>query len=240
MAAAAGINLFTSRDIAGFEVFSGRTEEFDAWIVGFEAECQNRGLGNWVGHVRGHVDDDYGNVAGLGPVATEISASLFALFARRLRGKALTFVQLAERGHGFVVLASLYREYKPRGLEPDHGILSAVINPTWWRTAPHKDREFADVLLDWDRLVAQYEIQSGEAISNAVRCATVLAWCPKATEQLLRSGPREVRNDHRRMRECIRDAQLGHNRSYVPTYNRDGGGDDMQVDAILSGKGVKG
>jgi len=42
------------------------------------------------------------------------------------------------------------------------------------------------------------------------------------------------------MRECIRDAQLGHGRSYVPTYNRDGGGDDMQVDAILSGKGGKG
>ena len=114
MAVAAGITLFTSKDIGTYEVFSGEQKDFDAWIIGFEAEAANRNMWQYVDYVRGHVTEDVGPFAGLGPVAGDVASSLYALFARRFKGRALTFVHLAERGHGFAVLQMIYREYKPR------------------------------------------------------------------------------------------------------------------------------
>ena len=112
-------------------------------------------------------------------------------------------------------------------------MLSAIINPRWWSQEPYKGREFNDILLDWDRLIAQYETSSSEVISNSLRCATIIAWCPKNIEMLLRAGPRSTRTDHVEMRRAIRDAQLGaSHKSYVPQSLDNSS--SMEVDAILN------
>ena len=129
MAVASWYLVFDSKSIATYETFSGKAEDFEAWIIGFEAEAEVRGFGNLVDHVRDNIGQDIGPMAGLGQPAREVGRSLYALFARRLRGKALTFVKLGEQGHGFKVLQSLYKEYRPHGIEPDHGMLTAVLNP---------------------------------------------------------------------------------------------------------------
>ena len=237
-AAAQGYQLFDSRSIGAFDVFTGRREDFEQWVIGLEAECELRGFGPLIDIVKGDLTQTIGPLSSLGLVAGEVSRSLYALFARRLRGKALTFVRLAEQGHGLAVLLALYKEYRPHGIEPDHGMLTAILNPKWWHEREHQSRDFNDVLLDWDTLVNRYEVSSGETVTNAMRCATILAWCPKHVENMLRSAAKSVRQNHGEMRIAIKDQAIGAIRDYAPVASST---DAMDVGAIMSrdGKGGK-
>eukprot|EP00971_Amphidinium_carterae_P028420 559609-Amphidinium_carterae.1 len=64
---------------------------------------------------------------------------------------------MIERGHGLEALRRLYNEYRPQAAVSKHKLLAAVIQPSWWNEAGHKNRPFMDILLDWEDLVAQYE-----------------------------------------------------------------------------------
>jgi len=104
----AGIQLFTTKEISSYDTFSGLQTDWEQWAVGFEAEATMRGMHAYVEAVRSDPNLDLGNLASQGPTTRAIAENLYGLFARRLRGKALTFVVLAEKGHGFQVLRDLY------------------------------------------------------------------------------------------------------------------------------------
>ena len=235
---AAGIRLFGGRDIGVYDIFSGKHEDFAEWVLGLEAEGHDRGMGAMMEAVKTNADHTVEDVEDLGPVAAAIGQNLYTLFARRTRGIALSIVQLEERGNGWRVLQSFYREFMPRGMECDHGVLTAVINPTWWKTEPYNKRPFSEVLLEWDKLISRYEIQSGEKVSNGIKCATILSWCPRDLQQVLRSASQDVRKDNGKIRETIRDHALGQQKSYAPIMRSVD--DSMDVSAVLSGGGKGG
>ena len=90
-----------------------------------------------------------------------------------------------------------------------------------------------DILLDWEQLVAAYELASGEVISNNTKCATVLGWAPQVVESMLRSSDGETRADYQRMKASIRDRQIGQRGAsfYVPPAPSTA----MDVDAVAAG-----
>ena len=97
--------LSSSKDVAGFDHISGKPEEFGAWMIGLEAEAQSRNFIDILNVVKAPPQGNIGALADMGPTAEAVSRSLFTLFARRLRGKSLAFVQLEEQGNGLAVLA---------------------------------------------------------------------------------------------------------------------------------------
>eukprot|EP00969_Alexandrium_andersonii_P306349 13542568-Alexandrium_andersonii.AAC.1 len=106
--------------------------------------------------------------------ARAISANLYTLLAMKMRAKALTVVKLAPPGNGFEAWRLLKREYRPRGDEPEHAMLSAIVQPRWWSSQDHRGRNFNDLLIDWEGLIAKYEMESSELISDSLKCATIL------------------------------------------------------------------
>jgi len=223
--------LLSLKDIRATTAFSGDAIDFEGWV--FEAEAMARELGwedLWMA-ARDEVDPI--DVVRLNAGAVRIADNLYSLLAMRTRGKAQTIVKLCPRGNGFEALRRIYKEYRPSGDEPELSQLTTIVQPKWWHQAPHKDRNFNDVLLDWDQLIAAYELSSGESISNSLKCATILGFGPKPIEQMLRAANREVRKDHARMRQGITDFLLGQGaHSYVPRVQ--GGDDPMQVDAVVA------
>jgi hypothetical protein len=93
-------------------------------------------------------------------------------------------------------------------------------------------------LIDWDNLVARYELESSEVISDGLRCATILGFAPKEIVSLLRSAAPSVRKEHKLMRTAIRDYLLGCSPSTFvpPAPPRDPDAMDVGAISTLSSK----
>ena len=97
-------------------------------------------------------------------------------------------------------------------------MLEAIIQPKWWSSQQHRDRIFTDVLYDWESLIGQYSRQSGEAVSDSIKCATILGYGPRDIVTHLRGAQSLVRRSFPEMRNSIREFLSGQEgvSSYVP------------------------
>ena len=218
-------------DIRKWPRFSGKDSEWEEWAFATHAAITDLGWGDLLDGARAMQDPI--DIVDLNPEFTQLSRNMFSLLAQSTRGKAQTLARLQADGNGFEVWRLLWREYRPTGAEPAHAQLSAIIQPRWWFSADHRGRPFMDILLDWEQLVAAYELASGEVISNNTKCATVLGWAPQVVESMLRSSDGETRADYQRMKASIRDRQIGQRGAsfYVPPAPSTA----MDVDAVASG-----
>ena len=96
----------------------------------------------------------------------------------------------------------------PRDARSDHPA-EVVVEPTASRPCIH-DRE---------SLIGQYSRQSGEAVSDSIKCATILAYGPRDIIVRLRGAQSSVRRSFPEMRNSIREFLLGQKgvSSYVPS-----------------------
>ena len=179
MAAAAGdvaTSVLDPRGVFKCPSFSGNRGDFEGWVFRFESYCGMLGWTRYVETVRTlreEVDEDE-QVTGENQVA--VSRQLYHLLVTCCGGPALSLIRLTPRGHGFEALRRLYWEYRPE-LEEDHAShLAAILTPTWW--AEHRDTSFVHVLLKWDELIADYQMATGEEITDKMRTATVIAHAP--------------------------------------------------------------
>jgi len=53
-------------------------------------------------------------------------------------------------------------------------MLEAIIQLKWWASQEYHDRAFTDILYDWESPIGQYSPQSGEAVSDSIKCVTIL------------------------------------------------------------------
>ena len=74
---AGAVDLWTHKEIASFEAFSGAQSDWEAWIVGFEAECATRGISPLTDAIRNDPDIEVGDLASLGPQARGIAENIF-------------------------------------------------------------------------------------------------------------------------------------------------------------------
>jgi len=234
---ASAVTPLSAKEIRAWRGFSGQDTEWEEWAFATTAALSDLGWADLLTAARNNPEPlDPGT---FGPVALQLMRNLYSLLAQSCRGKAQTICRLQTDFDGFEVWRLLWLEYRPRGAEPAHAQLSAIIQPRWWTSPEHRGRPFMDVLLDWEGLVAACELASGEVVSNNTRCATLLGWAPTAIEQLLRSASADVRGDYQSMKACIRDRQIGKRgaAAYAPSAPSTTA---MEVDAVTRGDPVKG
>ena len=185
--------------------FSGRREDFENWIFRFESYS---GLLGWDKAVialstrKDEIEEDL-----LDEENNVVSRALYHLLVTVVSGPALSLVKLTQRGWGFEALRRLYREYRT-GLHEDHAtMLAAILTPTWW--GERTTQLFTDVLTQWDELIANYQMASGERVTDGMKTATMLAHAPAGIKSFLQACPRDLRQNHVEMRKAIWEHVLG-------------------------------
>ena len=147
-----------------------------------------------------------------------IARNLFLLLAHKMKGKAQVLVRHVPNQNGLEALRMIYREFRPQGSIPSHTLLTTIIQPRWWSEAPHSSRPFPDVLLDWDDLILQYERDSKEVLSDALKCATIMGYAPDSVRLMLTAAPHEYRTNPGLMRQLLKEQHVSQaGLSYIPS-----------------------
>ena len=232
-----GPELVDSRGVCKFEKFSGKREHFEEWIFPFESYCALLGWSRWVDAAREHRDEIVR--IELGDEAELAGRSMYHLLVGTVRGQALALVKLTERGHGLEAIRQLYKEYRS-GLNEDHAsMLTAILTPKWWK---EREKQLSTgAFTQWDVLITQYELVSGEKVTSNMKTSTLISHGPEPVVSMLRSCSREVRLDHTIMRKNIWEFVIGGSNTDVVLPNYDQSANTpIEVDAIVKGKGKGG
>ena len=222
-------------------MLSGEDKDWLAWSFATSSALQQFGWQPLLGAARaqpGPIDE-----ARYGPAVCAVARNLCALLAQKTRGKAQTCARLQfVTSNGLEVWRQLYEEYQPVGDEPSHALLAAIIQPKSLANAEHRHRQFSEILLDWENLIARYELESGERVSNSMKCAAILGWASKATEDMLRAAGTAVRHDYPSIRTAIREQAIGRIGAQADVPRASGapsaGSSAMEVDALSMEKPV--
>ena len=211
---ARGAELLALKDIRQHDAFTGKQEDFESWIFAFEAEAGALGWGELIREVAEKTEPIRPQEGWIGLIAR----NLFLLLAHKTKSKAQVLVRHVPDQNGLEALRMIYREFRPQGNIPSHTLLTTIIQPRWWNKAPHSSRPFPDVLLDWDDLILQYERDSKEVLSDALKCATVMGYAPESVRLMLTAAPHEYRTNHGLMRQLLKEQHVSHaGLNYVPS-----------------------
>ena len=93
------------------------------------------------------------------------------------------------------------------------------------------DAEYTNKLSEWQQVVREYERISGSELDQTVKTATLMEEAPPQIQEHLRLRSEEIGADYKKVIQAIE----GYSRS-KKTW--DAGPDDMEVDAVVNGKGT--
>ena len=136
------------KTIQSHPVFSGADDAWDQWAFITRSLLESMG-GDW----RPWLESAKTNEVRIfqadltGPAALA-NLNVYLLLSPRTRGKAITMCQLVDDNCGSEVWRNLNMEYQPRGNEPQHAMLEAIVQPKWWTATEHRERVFTDILYD--------------------------------------------------------------------------------------------
>ena len=209
-------NLWTIKDIRTHETFSGDPSEFESYFFALEAEITEMG---WKDLLDGAIRHQ-GTITPASIVNAEIqevNRNLSTFLSMRMRGKAQTMTRLAGAGNGFEAIRQIYADYRPQGATSEHSLMMTIVQPKWWTSDQHAKRNFVEILHDWDELCSQYELLTGDPISERLRCATIIGHAPLNIKKMLESSSKDVRESYSTMRTRIREHCLEKDpKAFVP------------------------
>jgi hypothetical protein len=215
--------------------FSGKRDEFESWAFQFESYVGLLGWSDWLVQVRELITEV--DELEMSEQTVAVSRQLYHLLVTVVKGPALSIVRLAPRGEGFEAMRRLYRDFRT-GLEEDHAVmLASILTPVWWNT--REDQLFTDILMQWDELIADYQMASKEHVTDGMKTATIIAHAPDKIKGFVQTCPRETRSTHPALRKAIWEFVLGGRGSnrvperFQPTPTTT----PMEVDAVYKGKG---
>ena len=138
--------------------------------------------------------------------ATFHSRVIFEQSCRRcaLPCRTLPF-SVTQANEGWEALRAIYAEYRPKTISAGHMQIVTIITPKLWLKPHHVSRPFYDVLVDWEKVIADYELATAETISNALKCATVSQHGPVHVQRLLMASAKDVRHDYNEMRLAMQE-----------------------------------
>ena len=116
-------------------------------------------------------------------------------------------------------------------------MLAAILTPTWWNE--RNSQLFTEVLTQWDELIANYQMASGEKVTDGMKTATMLAHAPIGIRTFLQTCPRDLRQDQAAMRKAIWEHVLGGRAAgaaVIPQRYKDQESTPMEVDALTGDK----
>eukprot|EP00971_Amphidinium_carterae_P340299 6478564-Amphidinium_carterae.1 len=108
-----------------------------------------------------------------------------------VRGKALLKVRGAEKGNGYDAWARLKREYEPQLGSRRTGMLIGLLNPRW---AENKNKEFGELLAEWEEGVQRYETEITGQLADDIKVATVVSNAPEPLRSVLRAASHQFGN----------------------------------------------
>ena len=133
----------------------------------------------------------------------DLAKKLYLLIVPACRGKALNICRKCEANNGFLVSKMLKAEYEPAVAGRHTSMLCGLLSPDWCDKNDRAKRDFLEMLQEWENGVAEYEKQSGGAISSNIRVATVLKHAPSEVRQALRMSAGSVKGDYALLRVVL-------------------------------------
>ena len=111
----------------------------------------------------------------------------------------------------------MYREYRPQIEEDFAEVLATILKPTWWHE--RRQQPFTDLLTQWDELIGEYVMHTGETLSDRARIATIISHAPEDVRRFVHTLPKSTKHDNCALRRAVRDHVLGTSTvSRVPTH----------------------
>ena len=125
----------------------------------------------------------------------------------------------------------MYREYRPQIEEEFAEVLATILKPTWWHE--RRQQPFTDLLTQWDELIGEYIMHTGETLFERSRIATMISHAPEDVRRFVHTLPMSTKHDYVALRRAVRDHVLGASTvSRIPTDFSMNGPTPMEVDAL--------
>ena len=126
----------TPKETRSWPVFNGSDKDWEEWAFSTEAALGDLGWGPMLATAKNSTDEL--DILNFDADATRTANNLYSLVAQSTRGKAQTLARLQPDANGLEVWRLLWDTYRPKGAEPAHAQMTAIIQPRWWSSAAHK------------------------------------------------------------------------------------------------------
>ena len=227
--------LLDTRTLGKCPGFDGKPEGWQSWCFKFEgwtellpdvgttkiAEALDRAVA-----ARADADLD---AQLFGAEADQIARCLYYTLVQLCTGRALAIVRRCPRGNGLLAWRQMKNEYEEQGGHRSVAMLMGLLHPAWGKNISAK--QFMDCLDEWENDLDQYERQTSELISDAVKVAVVLKNSPAEVQAALRLQMPTLHDDYAKTRTMLQLLARG-----MTDYNSRGlassTGNDMDVDAV--------
>jgi len=131
-------------------------------------------------------------LSSLTPEALELSKCMYNVLVQVCKGRALNIVRDCERDNGLECWRRLHAEYQPDSSLRYSAMLSGILSPNWEQVTT---ANFLDTLQGWEVMVRDYQTQSHDNVSDAIKVAVILRWAPVHIRTLLRSHTMTIGTD---------------------------------------------
>eukprot|EP00971_Amphidinium_carterae_P350150 6491406-Amphidinium_carterae.1 len=161
------------------------------------------------------------------------------MLATSVAGKALLRVRAAERGNGYEAWCRLKLEYEPRQGARRTALLIGLLNPSWGQNL--SSQEFSEAYAAWEEQISRYEQDSGVALPDDIKVATVTKHAPERLREMLRQASYQIDGNYvamkRTLEHYLRASQSYDNSGTAVTNHHDGGPTPMDVGALSKDEG---
>lgn len=160
------------------------------------------------------------------------SSTMFNVLVQVVKAKALGIVKTGPRLNGLESWRRLFLEYESSSGTRLNALLGGILNPSWQARPGH---DFMEMLLQWEQCIDDYERQSDEMLSNALKAAVLTQHAPQSVRAVLLPYSHEHGTDYVRLKAMV-SAFL----STAKSYNAQGVAEEaptaMDVSALTSGE----
>ena len=135
--------------------FSGNDEDWQTWSIKFESWCGLQGLEASMEAAAAMSSEII--LSSLGTSAMTQARQLYHILITLCEGKALSEVMMAEKYNGLEAWRKLKNLYEPDVGSRWVSMLKGILNPDW-SDPKDKDKDFMEVLNEWEKAISRYEL----------------------------------------------------------------------------------
>ena len=212
------------------EKHDGQEASFPSWRFQFESLAALIGLDRELDSALKESDAGL-ELAVIDPDAAVKAKALWYLLVRTQSARGTNVLQLTEKYNGFLGWKCLVREFQPVTGGRFNAMLTALLHPDWSKG------DFDLNKAAWEKMIIQYETQSGERFTSSMRIATICKYAPSHLTEAVKIAAMTSLEDYPKFSVAMKSALQA-----TKVYTFDGGGvAPMRVGGIdgkAAGKGL--
>ena len=186
------------RGIARPPTFSGMPEDWGEFRFRFEAVAGLLNLDTMLQRIAAQQQNAF-----LTPSERAQSKLTYNMLVQLVHGKALALLRLVRRHDGVAAWQALLKEYEPAQPARFCATLTQLLRPEWDESKP-----FMEQLWEWERRVADYEVETGMPMPDTYKCSVVARSSPPGIRAFLRLQTDDVTESFARLKQAIDSYQL--------------------------------